>query len=121
MNNIYAEKTFSMFLLLFACTPAAASNTVLTHTLHVCAIVFVFFAVSYFFVSIVKDRKTTLQSILKGTRFAYVNVAISFLGMVVCYLFDMSLFKFWIFMAVLSILDAIVGITAKGEDRDLKK
>ena len=113
MKNNSSEKAFSAFLLLFACTPAAASNTVLTYILYGLAIVCMVFAVSYFFVSIVKDRKTTLQSILKGTRFAYVNVAISFLGMVVCYLFNMSLFKFWIFMAALSILDAIVGITAK--------
>ena len=48
MKNNYSEKAFSAFLLLFACTPAAASNTVLTYILYGLAILCVAFAVIFF-------------------------------------------------------------------------
>ena len=98
---------FRLFILLFAIMPAVEGSEAGCKTLWILMGLCVVLAVSTFVRLTINCGKNFLQTLMQGRGFwpCLADLAISILGIILCYQYDSQLLRFWEFMACLSVLE----------------
>ena len=101
---------FRLFILLFAIMPAVEGSEAGCKTLWILMGLCVVLAVSTFVRLTINCGKNFLQTLMQGRGFwpCLADLAISILGIILCYQYDSQLLRFWEFMACLSVLELVL-------------
>ena len=100
---------FRLFILLFAIMPVVGDSEVGCKTLWILMGLCVVLAVSTFVRLTINSGKDVLQTLMQSRGFwpCLADLAISILGIILCYQYDHQLLRFWEFMACLSVLELV--------------
>ncbi len=104
----YLKFIASLFLFLFAISPLVetyVSVDAATLLLIFCTALFVTRITAF----IIKFKKKFLTYLLEHSIFDYVDIGISALGIIIGYLYDSNIYKFWIFILVMCVVNTIIS------------
>ena len=101
---------FRLFILLFAIMPVVGDSEAGCKTLWILMGLCVVLGVSTFVRLTINSGKDVLQTLVQGRSpwTALADLAISILGIILCYQYDHQLLRFWEFMACLSVLELVL-------------
>ena len=104
------DALFRLFLLLLAIMPAVEGCEAGCKTLWILMGLCVVLGVSTFVRLTINSGKDFLQTLMQGRGFwlCLADLAISILGIILCYQYDHQLLRFWEFMACLSVLELVL-------------
>ena len=111
---------FRLFILLFAIMPAVEGSEAGCKTLWILMGLCVVLGVSTFVRLTINSGKDVLQTLMQSRGFwpCLADLAISILGIILCYQYDSQLLRFWEFMACVSVLELVLRSGKAGQARE---